>query len=148
MNDPAADPAADADDTALPAGQPSALPPAEAQAPKAPTGPPPAAFTAARKAGTGEAASSEALDRILDIPLSIHVELGRRKMRISELLGLDVGSVLDLGTPAGAPLRIYADRVLIAEGEAVVVGERYGVRITDIVPAAERVRRLGGWENQ
>lgn len=83
------------------------------------------------------------LDRILDIPLAVHVELGRRRMRISELLELEVGSVLELGTAAGAPLSVFANRVLVAHGEAVIVGERYGVRITDIVPAGERVRRLG-----
>ncbi|MFK7988932.1 MAG: flagellar motor switch protein FliN [Sandaracinaceae bacterium] len=87
------------------------------------------------------------LDRILEIPLDIHVELGRKKMRIHELLSLDVGSVVELGTPAGTPLSIYANRVLVAQGEAVIVGERYGVRITDIVPASERVRRLGGKES-
>ncbi|MGF1465952.1 MAG: FliM/FliN family flagellar motor switch protein [Sandaracinaceae bacterium] len=86
------------------------------------------------------------LDRILEIPLDIQVELGRRKMRIQELLEVDVGSVLELGTPAGTPLSIFANRVLVAQGEAVIVGERYGVRITDIVPASERVRRLGGRE--
>ncbi|MCC6875044.1 MAG: FliM/FliN family flagellar motor switch protein [Sandaracinaceae bacterium] len=86
------------------------------------------------------------LERILEIPLDVHVELGRRRMRISELLALDVGSVLDLSTPAGSPLSIYANRVLVARGEAVLVGDRYGVRITDIVPATERVRRLGGKE--
>ena len=86
------------------------------------------------------------VDRILDIPLDIHVELGRRRMRIEELLGMDVGSVLELGTAAGSPLAIYANRVLVAHGEAVIVGERYGVRITDIGPAHERVRRLGAME--
>src|SRR5690348_3748607 len=93
-----------------------------------------------------EKASGGELDRIMEIPLDVHVELGRRRMRISELLGLEVGSVLELATAAGAPLSIYANRVLVARGEAVLVGDRYGVRITDIVPAGERVRRLGGKE--
>ena len=87
------------------------------------------------------------LERILDIPLEIHVELGRRRMRIHELLGMEIGSVIELGTAAGSPLSIFANRVLVAQGEAVIVGERYGVRITDIVPASERVRRLGEKEN-
>ena len=87
------------------------------------------------------------LDRILEIPLDIHVELGRRRMRIHELLEIDVGSVVELGTPAGTPLSIYANNILVAQGEAVIVGERYGVRITDIVPASERVRRLGAKES-
>lgn len=89
---------------------------------------------------------SSDLDRILEIPLDIHVELGRRKMRIHELLEIDAGSVIELGTAAGTPLAVYANDVLIAQGEAVIVGERYGVRITDIVPASERVRRLGARE--
>lgn len=84
------------------------------------------------------------IDRILEIPLEVSVELGRKRMRISELLALSVGSVLELGTAAGAPLSIYANNTLIARGEAVVVGERYGIRVTDIVSPRERVRRLGG----
>lgn len=90
-----------------------------------------------------EAQPSGELDRILDIALTVHVELGRRKMRISELLEQGSGSVLELETAAGSSLAIYANDTLVAEGEAVVVGDRYGIRITDIVPAAERVRRLG-----
>lgn len=95
----------------------------------------------------GIAEASHELDRILEIPLDITVELGRRKMRIHELLEIDVGSVVELGTPSGAPLSIFANNVLVAQGEAVIVGERYGVRITDIVPATERVRRLGAKES-
>ena len=98
-------------------------------------------------AAIGGLGASPELDRILEIPLDIHVELGRRKMRIHELLEIDIGSVIELGTPAGTPLSIFANNVLVAQGEAVIVGERYGVRITDIVPASERVRRLGGKEN-
>lgn len=98
-------------------------------------------------AAPSEAGANADLDRILEIPLDIHVELGRRKMRIQELLQIEVGSVLELGTPAGTPLSIYANNILVAQGEAVIVGERYGVRITDIVPASERVRRLGGKES-
>jgi flagellar motor switch protein FliN/FliY len=84
------------------------------------------------------------LDRIMEIPLEVHVELGRRRMRISELLGLGVGSVIDLGVTAGSPLAVYANQTLVARGEAVVIGERYGIRITDIVSPRERVKRLGG----
>lgn len=88
--------------------------------------------------------SENDIERILEIPLEVSVELGRKRMRISELLALSVGSVLELGTAAGAPLSIYANNTLIARGEAVVVGERYGIRVTDIVSPKERVRRLGG----
>jgi flagellar motor switch protein FliN/FliY len=87
--------------------------------------------------------AAETLERILDLPLVIHVELGNRRMRISELLQVTVGGVLDLDAAAGAPLGIYANRTLIAQGEAVVVGERYGIRVTEIVTPAERIKRLG-----
>ncbi len=86
----------------------------------------------------------DGLDRVLEIPLTIHVELGRKRLKIRELMQVGAGAVLTLDTQAGASLSIYANQTLIAEGEAVVVGERYGVRVTDIVSPAERVRRLGG----
>jgi flagellar motor switch protein FliN/FliY len=86
---------------------------------------------------------SEAVERILDLPLVIHVELGQRRMRVSDLLQVAIGSVLELDTAAGAPLGIYANQTLIAQGEAVVVGEHYGVRVTEILTPSERVKRLG-----
>jgi flagellar motor switch protein FliN len=89
------------------------------------------------------AKGGDALDRILDLPLVIHVELGNRRLRISELLEIAVGSVIDLDTAAGAPLEIFANHTLIAQGEPVVVGDHYGIRITEIVAPAERVKRLG-----
>ena len=89
-------------------------------------------------------ASPEELERILDLPLEIYVEIGRRRVRISEMLSLQVGEVLELDVAAGSPLSVYANRVLVAQGEAVIVGERYGVRITQIVSPQERIRRLGG----
>lgn len=89
------------------------------------------------------AANTEDLERVLDVPLEIHVELGRRRMRIADLISLGTGAVLDLDAAAGSPLSIYANDVLIARGEAVVVGERYGVRVTEIVSPQERMRRLG-----
>lgn len=104
---------------------------------------------AARSAPSGPASIApvksepDGLDRVLSIGLTIHVELGRRKIRVGDLLKLGAGQVLELDAGAGAPLSIYANNTLIAEGEAVVVGERYGIRITDIVSPAERVQRLG-----
>ncbi|HEY6877731.1 MAG TPA: flagellar motor switch protein FliN [Polyangiales bacterium] len=92
----------------------------------------------------GEGAVPDGIERIMEIPLELTVELGRKRIRIGELLAVGVGSVIDLGTAAGAPLSIYANSTLIAHGEAVVVGERYGIRVTDIVSPRERVRRLGG----
>lgn len=86
---------------------------------------------------------SRELERILEVPLTIHVELGGKTMRVSEMLEVGAGTVIELDSAAGAPLGIYANNTLIAQGEAVVVGERYGVRVTDIITPAERVRRLG-----
>lgn len=85
-----------------------------------------------------------ALDRVLDLPIEVQVEIGRRRIRIGALLGMTVGSVLELDAAVGTPLSIYANRTLVAQGEAVIVGERYGVRITEILSPEERARRLGG----
>lgn len=87
---------------------------------------------------------AQGLDRVLDLPLDVHVEIGRRRVRIGELLAMTRGAVLDLDTMAGAPLSVFANGTLIAQGEAVIVGERYGVRLTEIVSPQERVRRLAG----
>lgn len=86
---------------------------------------------------------SRELDRILEVPLTVHVELGSKIMRVSEMLEVGLGTIVELDAAAGAPLGIYANNTLIAQGEAVVVGERYGVRVTEIITPAERVRRLG-----
>jgi flagellar motor switch protein FliN len=93
--------------------------------------------------GSDSSDPSSPVDRILDLPLTIHVELGQRRMRVDDLLQVAVGSVLELDTAAGAPLGIYANQTLIAQGEAVVVGEHYGVRVTEILTPSERVKKLG-----
>jgi flagellar motor switch protein FliN len=82
------------------------------------------------------------LERILEIPLQLHVELGSKKMRVKELLDISAGALLELDTEAGAQLEIFANDILIAQGEAVVVGERYGVRITEIISFNERLSRI------
>ena len=82
------------------------------------------------------------LDFILDIPLTLTVELGRNNMLISELLQLGQGSVIELTKLAGEPMDIFVNQRLIARGEVVVVNEKFGVRLTDIVSPAERVNRL------
>jgi flagellar motor switch protein FliN/FliY len=94
-------------------------------------------------AGDGSGGESGAVERILDLPLVIHVELGHKRMRVTDLLQISVGSVIELDTAAGAPLGIYANQTLIAQGEAVVVGEKYGVRVTEILTPGERVKKLG-----
>ncbi|WP_374034038.1 flagellar motor switch protein FliN [Bdellovibrio bacteriovorus] len=98
---------------------------------------------------SGRKASSEMpahkdrnLSLILDIPLKVSVELGRTKMPVSELLNLTQGSVIELSKLAGEPMEVYVNDKLIARGEAVVVNEKFGVRLTDIISPAERVEQL------
>ena len=83
------------------------------------------------------------LDFVLDIPLEISVELGRARMLISELLQLGQGSVIELNKLAGEPLEIFVNQRLIARGEVVVVNEKFGIKMTDILSPTERVKQLG-----
>jgi flagellar motor switch protein FliN len=87
--------------------------------------------------------STRDLDFILDIPLDLSVELGRTKMLVNDLLQLGQGSIVELNKIAGEPLEIYINRKLVARGEVVVVNEKFGVRLTDIVSPMERVKSLG-----
>jgi flagellar motor switch protein FliN/FliY len=82
------------------------------------------------------------IDFILDIPLTVTVELGRSKMLIGELLQLGQGSVVELAKFAGEPMDVFINQRLIAKGEVVVVNEKFGIRLTDIVSPAERVSKL------
>lgn len=91
--------------------------------------------------GGGEP-NARRLALLLDVNLDISVELGRSRMSIQELLGLGPGSVIELDKLAGEPLDILVNDRLIARGEAVVMNDKFGVRITDIVNPTERVARL------
>lgn len=82
------------------------------------------------------------LDMIMDIPVQLTVELGRAKMPIKNLLQLAQGSVVELSGLAGEPLDILINGFLIAQGEVVVVDEKLGIRVTDIITPSERLRRL------
>ena len=82
------------------------------------------------------------LNVILDIPLRVTVELGRTKMPVSELLNLTQGSVIELTKLAGEPMEVLVNDKLIARGEAVVVNEKFGVRLTDIISPSERIEQL------
>ena len=82
------------------------------------------------------------LQMIMDIPLRVTVELGRTKMPVSELLNLGQGSVIELAKLAGEPMEVFVNDKLIARGEAVVVNEKFGVRLTDIISTKERVEQL------
>jgi len=86
--------------------------------------------------------SDNNLNLILDIPLRVTVELGRTKMIVSELLNLGQGSVIELNKLAGEPMEILVNDKLVARGEAVVVNEKFGVRLTDIISPTERVEQL------
>lgn len=83
------------------------------------------------------------LDFILDIPLDVSAELGRTRLLINELLQLGQGSVVELNKLAGEPLEVYVNGKLVARGEAVVINEKFGVRLTDIISPMERVKQLG-----
>ena len=82
------------------------------------------------------------LDVILDIPVTISMEIGNTKINIRNLLQLNQGSVVELDRMAGEPLDVVVNGTLIAHGEVVVVNEKFGIRLTDIISPAERVRKL------
>ncbi len=86
--------------------------------------------------------SDRNLALILDIPLRVSVELGRTKMVVNDLLNLGQGSVIELNKLAGEPMEVYVNDKMVARGEAVVVNEKFGVRLTDIISPAERVEQL------
>jgi flagellar motor switch protein FliN/FliY len=82
------------------------------------------------------------LDVILDVPVMLSLEVGRTRMPIRNLLQLNQGSVVELERGAGEPLDVFVNGTLIAHGEVVVVNDRFGVRLTDVVSPSERIRRL------
>ncbi len=87
-------------------------------------------------------AESEKMELILDIPVSVTVEIGRTKMTIRNLLQLNQGGIVALDRLAGDPLDVLVNGTLVAHGEVVVVNDKFGVRLTDIVSKAERIKRL------
>jgi flagellar motor switch protein FliN/FliY len=82
------------------------------------------------------------LDVILDVPVTLSMEVGRTRIPIRNLLQLNQGSVVELDRAAGEPLDVFVNGTLIAHGEVVVVNERFGIRLTDVVSPAERLRKL------
>jgi flagellar motor switch protein FliN/FliY len=83
-------------------------------------------------------------DMILDIPVQLSVELGRTRLAIKDILQLGQGSIVELDGLAGQPMDIFVNGYLIAQGEVVVVDDKYGIRITDIVTPSDRISRLNG----
>jgi flagellar motor switch protein FliN/FliY len=102
--------------------------------------PAPFANFAAGAAGAGGAGND--LNMILDIPVQLTVELGRTRIPIKHILQLAQGSVVELETLAGEPMDVLVNGYLIAQGEVVVVNDKFGIRLTDIVTPSERMRRL------
>jgi flagellar motor switch protein FliN/FliY len=96
---------------------------------------------------TGETTTSEQtarnFDLLLDIPLDVTVELGRTRLTLRELVALTSGSVVELAKLSGEPLDVLVNGKLVARGECVMVSEKFGVRLTDIVSRSERLARLG-----
>ncbi|MCL2829571.1 MAG: flagellar motor switch protein FliN [Betaproteobacteria bacterium] len=122
---------------------------AAAAAPAAPAAAAPGAkpapiFPSFEASADGDKASMmRELDMILDIPVQLTVELGRTKITIRNLLQLAHGSVVELEALAGEPMDVLVNGTLIAQGEVVVVNDKFGIRLTDIITPAERVRKLG-----
>jgi flagellar motor switch protein FliN/FliY len=109
-----------------------------ADAPEVESIPEPAASAPKEKRG-----KPSSIELLLDIPLEITAELGRTRMIINDLLQLGQGSVIELNKLAGEPLEILVNQKLIARGEVVVVNEKFGIRLTDIISPLERIKQLG-----
>ena len=95
-----------------------------------------------RLSGSGAADARHDIDLILDIPVQLTVELGRTRIPIKHILQLAQGSVIELDALAGEPMDVLVNGCLIAQGEVVVVNDKFGIRLTDIVTPSERMRRL------
>jgi flagellar motor switch protein FliN/FliY len=87
--------------------------------------------------------TSKELGFLLDIPLQVSVEIGRSRILIKDLLQMQEGSIIELDKLAGEPLDLYVNSRLIARGEAVLVKDKYGLRLTDVVSPSERIENLG-----
>lgn len=128
MSKPKVDQSADAEQAAglseAPSGKPTPVPMPELQV--------------SRSAGT----QAQNLDMILDIPVTLSVELGKTKIQIRNLLQLAQGSVVELERLAGEPMDVLVNGYLIAQGEVVLVNDKFGIRLTDIVSPAERAKKL------
>ncbi|TYP00199.1 flagellar motor switch protein FliN/FliY [Geothermobacter ehrlichii] len=96
--------------------------------------------------GAGEntaESGSRGIDFLLDIPLNVSVEVGRSRILVKDLLQMREGYVIELDKLAGEPLDLYVNSKLIARGEAVLAGDKFGLRLTDVISPAERIENLG-----
>lgn len=115
----------------------------EAAAPAAAPAAQPADIFHSFGGGDNQSGMMRELDMILDIPVQLTVELGRTKITIKNLLQLAHGSVVELDALAGEPMDVLVNGTLIAQGEVVVVNDKFGIRLTDIITPSERMRKLG-----
>lgn len=97
--------------------------------------------SSAHTSGSGK--DSRDLDFLYDVPLQVSVEVGRCKILLKDLLSMSEGYVIELEKLAGEPLDLYVNSRLIAHGEAVMVGDKFGIRLTDVVSKSDRVEKLG-----
>jgi len=102
----------------------------------------PASFANFAATASASLGAGNDLNMILDIPVQLTVELGRTRIPIKQILQLAQGSVVELETLAGEPMDVLVNGYLIAQGEVVVVNDKFGIRLTDIVTPSERMRRL------
>ncbi len=98
---------------------------------------------AEQKQQRGPSSDEVKLDVILDVPVTVSLEIGRTKINIRNLLQLNQGSVVELDRFAGEPMDVLVNGTLVAHGEVVVVNDKFGIRLTDIISPSERVRKLG-----
>ena len=131
-----ADPMADEWAAALAEAKPAAAPAAQTAVEQV------APVSFASLSSGGAAAAGNDINMILDIPVQLTVELGRTRIPIKHILQLAQGSVVELETLAGEPMDVLVNGYLIAQGEVVVVNDKFGIRLTDIVTPSERMRQL------
>lgn len=93
--------------------------------------------------GAAKEVEEQNLTFVLDIPLKVSVELGRTRILVQDLIKLHKGSVIELSKVAGEPLEVLVNDRVVAKGEVIVVNEKFGVRLTDVVSHAQRIRQLG-----
>jgi flagellar motor switch protein FliN/FliY len=134
-----------ADDWAAAMAEQTSATPAAATPAAAPAAAAQPAAKAVFKPLSGSSEKSNAdIDLIMDVPVQLTVELGRTRLTIKNLLQLGQGSVVELDGLAGEPMDIFVNGYLIAQGEVVVVDDKYGIRLTDIITPSERINRLNG----
>ncbi len=101
-----------------------------------------AEFNDLQDSGSSDPSREVNLDVILDVPVTLSMEVGRTRIPIRNLLQLNQGSVVELDRAAGEPLDVFVNGTLVAHGEVVVVNDKFGIRLTDVISPAERIRKL------